>query len=188
MILLFKSSRWGRGRHWKYPPCLRRVTACFNRIVLVVSTETSNFLFKMSTTVLSSTHAEISKQDMVNVNLHIWVGFNSIINLGIFLNKHTLPTRLSRIMATAFPSFPRFRWREEEKEGKGAEEWGGRGGEGEIVERWDSVTSPSIPSSSLDPPGDKFIHQSNVKISAVFWNKFQQFLWWVAREYSLASC
>ena len=115
MILLFKSSRWGRGRHWKYPPCLRRVTACFNRIVLVVFTETSNFLFKMSTTVLSSTHAEISKQDMVNVNLHIWVGFNSIITLGIFLNKHTLPTRLGRIMATAFPSFPRFRRREEEK-------------------------------------------------------------------------
>lgn len=108
MILLCKSSRWGRGRHWKYPPCLRRVTACFNRIVLVVFTETSNFLFKMSTTVLSSTRAEISKQDMVNVNLHIWVGFNSIITLGIFLNKHTLPTRLGRIMATAFPSFPDF--------------------------------------------------------------------------------
>lgn len=72
--------------------------------------------FSQSTSVLSTPRAE-----RLFKCLYIWVSFNAIITLGILLNKHTLPTRLGRIIATAFPRFLRFRRREKEKEGKGAE-------------------------------------------------------------------
>ena len=72
--------------------------------------------FSQSTSVLSTPRA-----GWLFKCLYIWVSFNAIITLGILLNKHILPTRLGRIIATAFPRFLRFRRREKEKEGKGVE-------------------------------------------------------------------